>query len=872
MIQITITNNQPTLVEISKDTVRAGGPYVLVLINGLSNQKFEAHDLVDEGNGYVFKFNIDFGTEIRNAGQWNAVLYDKEGMTVVSDIANIELQRTDDPDDVESDDIYYEADEVVKFVPGPAGETPYIGENGNWWIGDEDTGVQAQGPTGETGPVGPEGPKGDKGDTGETGPAGPKGDTGEQGPKGDKGDTGETGPAGPEGPVGPMGPEGPKGDDGESFPAWFGTLAEYNALPEKDPKVTYYVTDDGHHWFGTQEEYDALPVKYPDTIYFVQGHGGGSGSGTDEEAVHFTPQTLTTAQQAQARTNIGAGTSSFDGDYNSLSNKPTIPTKTSDLTNDSGFTTFSGDYNDLTNKPAIPAAQVNSDWNASSGVAQILNKPTIPTKTSDLQNDSGFVNTTSNRSLLGCNVYYFSVSPDENNRLILTNTNIQNAINTLGADMVFGLYSNITVPMLNLKLSFDGGSTFYRVEQYTQSLSLMDWSWYAEQTLYLRVSNVATTDTEGVLRIVGMDDAYMTGYLQDMYKINPFRNSSTSGYKFIKTSNTANGIEAIAFKADSNDFAFIYKPSEYKTIDNGTFRALLQPQRGRTVDENNTITRYVPFTDEVFRTIYMNAAQDASTGNIVLNTNISEFTQGDMFWIYTNKSYGPLDSIHVSFDNGTTYYDFSRFGETTNMGFNIPKHGKLLVQVYRVSNSNTNGVFRIIAYEFNDVEKGGYAGMYSRAVLPNSSTGDILKMVATTNTNNGVVGIGVHPSNDNFEFIYKPEAYKDQNSGKAVASLKPQRGQTIGSTDNIIREIAFVDEMPTKTSDLTNDSGFTTFSGDYDDLTNKPTIPAAQVNSDWNASSGVAQILNKPTIPSNTETWTFTLADSTTVTKTVYVQ
>ena len=36
--------------------------------------------------------------------------------------------------------------------------------------------------------------------------------------------------------------------------------------------------------------------------------------------------------------------------------------------------------------------------------------------------------------------------------------------------------------------------------------------------------------------------------------------------------------------------------------------------------------------------------------------------------------------------------------------------------------------------------------------------------------------------------------------------------------------------------------------GDYDDLINKPTIPAAQVNSDWNASSGVAQILNKPTL------------------------
>lgn len=32
------------------------------------------------------------------------------------------------------------------------------------------------------------------------------------------------------------------------------------------------------------------------------------------------------------------------------------------------------------------------------------------------------------------------------------------------------------------------------------------------------------------------------------------------------------------------------------------------------------------------------------------------------------------------------------------------------------------------------------------------------------------------------------------------------------------------------------------------EILNKPTIPAPQVNSDWNANSGVAQILNKPTI------------------------
>lgn len=37
----------------------------------------------------------------------------------------------------------------------------------------------------------------------------------------------------------------------------------------------------------------------------------------------------------------------------------------------------SGSYNDLKDRPAIPSAQVNSDWNATSGISQILNKPTL---------------------------------------------------------------------------------------------------------------------------------------------------------------------------------------------------------------------------------------------------------------------------------------------------------------------------------------------------------------------------------------------------------------------------------------------------------------------------------------------------------------
>lgn len=59
-----------------------------------------------------------------------------------------------------------------------------------------------------------------------------------------------------------------------------------------------------------------------------------------------------------------------------------------------------------------------------------------------------------------------------------------------------------------------------------------------------------------------------------------------------------------------------------------------------------------------------------------------------------------------------------------------------------------------------------------------------------------------------------------------------------------------------------------TTADDY--IKNKPTIPAAQVNADWNANSGVSQILNKPAM--TTETLTFTLQGGTTQTVTVWTQ
>lgn len=67
----------------------------------------------------------------------------------------------------------------------------------------------------------------------------------------------------------------------------------------------------------------------------------------------------------------------FSGAYSDLTGKPALFSGAyADLTGKP--TLFSGSYLDLTNKPTIPTAQVQSDWNATSGMSFILNKPTIP--------------------------------------------------------------------------------------------------------------------------------------------------------------------------------------------------------------------------------------------------------------------------------------------------------------------------------------------------------------------------------------------------------------------------------------------------------------------------------------------------------------
>lgn len=100
------------------------------------------------------------------------------------------------------------------------------------------------------------------------------------------------------------------------------------------------------------------------------------GTKADKDSVYTKQETDTLLE--------GKANSVHNHVVSDITDFPTIPTKVSELTNDSGYIT-SVSWNDITSKPVLSQVAISGSYSDLSGT------PTIPTKTSQLINDSGFL-------------------------------------------------------------------------------------------------------------------------------------------------------------------------------------------------------------------------------------------------------------------------------------------------------------------------------------------------------------------------------------------------------------------------------------------------------------------------------------------------
>lgn len=161
------------------------------------------------------------------------------------------------------------------------------------------------------------------------------------------------------------------------------TLMELDTLVDGDGAYIYAVKD------GV--DYNMLLGNLSGVTSITAGTGLSGGTISSVGTIALSPTSVASLAKADTAVQPASlATVATSGSYNDLSNRPTIPAAqvNSDWNATSGVAQIlnkpslatvavSGNYNDLTNRPSIPAAQVNADWNATSGITQILNKPAL---------------------------------------------------------------------------------------------------------------------------------------------------------------------------------------------------------------------------------------------------------------------------------------------------------------------------------------------------------------------------------------------------------------------------------------------------------------------------------------------------------------
>lgn len=242
---------------------------------------------------------------------------------------------------------------------------------------------------------GAQGPKGDKGDRGEQGAKGDKGDKGDQGiqgiqgpkgPKGDKGDKGATGQQGPQGETGPRGLQGDKGEKGEDGFSPIANVVKSGdtatiTITDKNGTTTASVSDGAGAEmvvlsYGSSTWADFITAYRTNSVVYCRASSNSDPASGSQTRMAF-----------MAYVNNATNPTEVEFQY-----VRSVSSKTASQPVDQVFVyklTSAGAWTVQTRDMAPKVTQgTNTTVSYSNGVYTVnATQPTVPTKTSDLTND-----------------------------------------------------------------------------------------------------------------------------------------------------------------------------------------------------------------------------------------------------------------------------------------------------------------------------------------------------------------------------------------------------------------------------------------------------------------------------------------------------
>ena len=525
----------------------------------------------------------------------------------------------------------------------------------------------------------------------------------------------------------------------------------------------------------------------------------------------------------------------------------------------------SGSYEDLTDKPSIPAPQVNADWDAASGVSEILHKPNIPSATSDLTNDTNFVSD-SNYVHTDNNFSNTDVSKLASIE-IGAKVNVQSDWNETNSTSDAFIRNKPTIPA-------PGDSVEWTQVQATGTkIAEIDINGTTQDVL---TPTVPTRTSDLVNDSDFIDDSDLTTALADYTPSADLADVALSG-DYDDLSNTPSIPDSTSdLVNDSNfvsDASYVHTDNNYT---NAEATKLAGIEAGAEVNVQSDWSQSDTTADDYIK----------NKPSIPAPQIQSDWTQSDSTALDYIKNKPTIPSAQIQSDwsqSDASVADYiknkpdipTKVSDLTNDAGFITSTVANLTNYYTKSETYTQTeidalissivTLNILVVQTLPTQDISQTTIYLVPKQP-AGTQDVYdEYINLDGTSTGWENIGttqVDLSN-----------YYTKSEVDGLLLLKANAADLADvATSGDYSDLSNTPTIPTATSDLTNDSGFidgtalatalgdytptsnladVALSNDYSDLDNLPTIPAAQIQTDWaqTDTSAIDYIKNKPLIP-----------------------